>query len=74
MDHQGGRAGADRLFHALIDSIVDSAFPAIEALGERIETPKQYARSSPQHWPAYAQVHGVALREGEGAMTHPTRE
>jgi 2,4-dienoyl-CoA reductase-like NADH-dependent reductase (Old Yellow Enzyme family) len=47
---------------------------AATALGERIETPKQYARSSPQHWPAYAQVHGVALREGEGFMSHPTRE
>lgn len=30
--------GADRLFHALVDSIVDSVFPAIEALGEKIET------------------------------------
>lgn len=30
--------GADRLFHALVDAMVDSAFPAIEALGERIET------------------------------------
>ena len=30
--------GADRLFHALVDSMVDSAFPAIETLGERIET------------------------------------
>ena len=47
---------------------------AATALGERIETPKQYARSSPQHWPAYALVHGVALREGEGFMSHPTRE
>lgn len=30
--------GSDRLFHALVDAIVDSVFPAIEALGERIDT------------------------------------
>jgi 2,4-dienoyl-CoA reductase-like NADH-dependent reductase (Old Yellow Enzyme family) len=47
---------------------------AATALGERIDTPKQYARSSPQHWPAYAAVHGVTLREGEGVMGHATRE
>ncbi len=47
---------------------------AATALGERIDTPKQYARSSPQHWPAYAQVHGVQLRAGEGVMSHATRE
>ena len=47
---------------------------AATALGERIDTPKQYARSSPQHWPAYASVHGVSLREGEGVMSHATRE
>ena len=28
---------ADRLFHALVDAMVDSAFPAIESLGERLE-------------------------------------
>ena len=47
---------------------------AATALGERIDTPVQYARSSPQHWPAYAAIHGVTLREGEGAMGHATRE
>ncbi len=29
--------GADHLAHALIDSVVDSLFPALEAIGERIE-------------------------------------
>jgi magnesium transporter len=29
--------GSDVLFHALVDSIVDGVFPAVEALGERIE-------------------------------------
>ncbi len=47
---------------------------AATALGERIDIPKQYARSSPQHWPAYAAVHGVTLREGDGVMSHATRE
>ncbi|MGE0809016.1 MAG: magnesium/cobalt transporter CorA [Immundisolibacter sp.] len=31
------RAGADRLAHALLDAVVDHAFPVLEALGERIE-------------------------------------
>ena len=31
------RAGADRLAHALLDTVVDHAFPVIEALGDRIE-------------------------------------
>ncbi len=47
---------------------------AATALGERIETPKPYARSAPQHWPAYAAIHGVTLRQGEGGMGHATRE
>ena len=47
---------------------------AAAALGETPETPKQYARSTPKHWPAYAVVHGVKLREGEGIMGHATRE
>lgn len=47
---------------------------AATALGERIVTPNPYARASPQHWPAYAAIHGVTLREGEGVMGHATRE
>ncbi|WP_448509717.1 magnesium/cobalt transporter CorA [Immundisolibacter sp.] len=31
------RSGADRLAHALLDAVVDHAFPVLEALGERIE-------------------------------------
>lgn len=31
------RAAADRLAHALVDVVIDHAFPVIEALGERIE-------------------------------------
>ena len=31
------RAGADRLAHALLDAVVDHAFPVLETLGERIE-------------------------------------
>jgi len=47
---------------------------AATTLGERIDTPKQYARSSPQHWPPYAMLHNVQLRDGEGKMGHATRE
>ncbi|MGK2941641.1 MAG: magnesium/cobalt transporter CorA [Immundisolibacter sp.] len=31
------RSGADRLAHALMDAVVDHAFPVLETLGERIE-------------------------------------
>lgn len=31
------RSGADRLAHALLDAVVDHAFPVLEALGERID-------------------------------------
>jgi 2,4-dienoyl-CoA reductase-like NADH-dependent reductase (Old Yellow Enzyme family) len=47
---------------------------AAAKLGEKFEVAPQYARCTPQHWPAYPIVHGVALREGQGVMGHATRE
>jgi hypothetical protein len=49
-------------------------WPAAAKLGEKIEVSPQYARCTPQHWPAYPMVHGVALRDVEGAMGQATRE
>jgi len=47
---------------------------AAAALGVEPIIPKQCIRATPKHWPAYPMVHGGKLREGEGIMSHATRE
>ncbi len=69
----GGKADMVAIGRAIMD---DPRWPwhAAAKLGEKIDVSPQYARCTPQHWPAYPMVHGVALREGEGVMGHATRE
>jgi hypothetical protein len=48
-------------------------------LGEKIAVAPQYARSTPEHWPAYPMVHGPLPHQTEGQashakMGHATRE
>jgi len=45
-------------------------------LGEKIAVAPQYARSTPEHWPAYPMVHGALPGQAEGPakMGHATRE
>ena len=68
-----GKADMVAIGRAIMD---DPRWPwhAAAKLGEKPEVAPQYARCTPQHWPAYPLVHGVALREGEGVMGHATRE
>ena len=68
-----GRADMVAIGRAIMD---DPRWPwhAAAKLGEKTDVPPQYARCTPQHWPAYPAVHGVALREGEGVMGHASRD
>jgi 2,4-dienoyl-CoA reductase-like NADH-dependent reductase (Old Yellow Enzyme family) len=70
---ESGRADMVAIGRAIMD---DPRWPwhAAAKLGEKVEVTPQYARCTPQFWPGYALVHGVALREGEGVMGHATRE
>jgi 2,4-dienoyl-CoA reductase-like NADH-dependent reductase (Old Yellow Enzyme family) len=70
---ESGKADMVAIGRAIMD---DPRWPwhAAAKLGDKIEVSPQYARCTPQHWPAYPLVHGGALREGEGAMGHATRE
>lgn len=70
---ESGKADMIAIGRAIMD---DPRWPwhAAAKLGEKIEVSPQYARCTPQHWPAYPLVHGVALREGEGIMGHASRE
>ncbi len=53
--------GADYLLYALIDSVVDGFFPALEAEGEMLDRLEESLRN-PHHSPPLAAVHSVKRR------------
>ncbi len=73
---ESGKADMIAIGRAIMD---DPRWPwhAAAKLGEKIAVAPQYARSTPEHWPAYSLVHEVApaAAPSETAkMGHATRE
>ncbi len=72
-----GKADMIAIGRAIMD---DPRWPwhAAAKLGEKLAVSPQYARSTPEHWPAYPLVHEVAAGAANGQnpakMGHATRE